>query len=1349
MVAQKFENTFEYKLIYIFRINDNAHKGCLKIGDATIHTTKSYNELVPNCHDLNFAARKRIDEYTSTAGIAYELLYTEIAVYKVNNKSSKKYGRVVAFRDHNVHEVLKRSNIKVKCFDTNKKQNEWFIVDLETVKRAIRCVIEEKHSLGNDEITFDNSPIIFRPEQTEAIKKTVKRFKDSDKMLWNAKMRFGKTLSALQVAKEMKFKTTIIITHRPVVSDGWYDDFKKIFYDKPEYQFGSKTFGESSIKKLINSDKPFVYFASIQDLRGSSIVGGKFDKNNEIFSIAWDFIVVDEAHEGTQTNLGKNVLEELITNKYNKNPKVLELSGTPFNLLTDFEEASIYTWDYIMEQEAKQNWYLNHFGDSNPYEELPKMNIFTYHLEKYLKGFMDVEDKAFNFKEFFRTWTGDIKKDFKQMPNNSNIGDFIYEKEIVSFLDLICKESNTTNYPFATEEYRDFFRHTLWVLPGVKEAKALSTLLKKHHIFKHFDIVNVAGDGDEEIDTTNALNAVKKAMTNHPESSYTITLSCGRLTTGVSVPEWTAVLMLAGSYSTAASQYLQTIFRVQTPANIDGKIKENCYVFDFAPDRTLKMIAESVQLSAKTKSKNPIAEQQLQMFLNFCPVISIEGTNMKEFKVGMLLQELKKAYTERVVKNGFDDSRLYNDELLKLDDVAIEEFEKLKKVVGASKVKGNINDIEINKEGFSNEEYEKLEKAEKKKKTELTEEEKELLKKKKEQNENRQKAISILRAISIRMPLLVYGMDGDIDTEITIDNFVDLVDDISWNEFMPTGVDKETFKKFSKYYDKDMFIACTRRIRFISKTVDELEPIERIAKITQLFSTFKNPDKETVLTPWRVVNMHLSQTLGGYSFYDEKFEYELEEPRYIEFENVTNDTLSNANANILEINSKTGLYPLYVTYSIYRTKCNSCNKELSFNEKLEIWDEVINNNIYVICKTKMAKLITRRTLLGYRKGKINAHAFDDLIMQLKDKPDKFVEKVLKKSFWSKGDGQMKFNAIVGNPPYQISDGGAQASATPVYNYFVDTSKMLNPNFISFIMPSRWMTGGKGLDNFRKTMINDKHIVKLFDYTSSKDIFSSVDIKGGVCIFLRDSLVEKICEISTFSIEGVSTSYRYLSNDDDDIYIRDNVLLQIKSKVIKKNFDSFSTIVSARKPYGLEAETMIKAKKYGLPEFSTKPILDGFRILGLGEGQKRMWKYLPKNYPIPKNNDGLNKYKVFIAEAYGCGAIGEVVSTPVLSTPGELCTETFLQIGPFDIKECAENCIKYIKTKFFRLMVGIRKQTQHTTQKVYYYVPLQDFTNNSDINWSKTIYEIDIQLYKKYNLSEEEIDFIETKVKPME
>ena len=487
MSELKFQSSFEYKLIYVFRINDEAHRDVLKIGDATIKTDKDYTELRPSSTELNSAARARIDEYTRTAGINYQLLYTEVAVYKNNNPKSKKYGLTLAFRDHDVHSVLLRSGIERIQFDTHKKQNEWFKCDLETAKKAIQAVKESKSSLSGKDITTDRSPIIFRPEQEEAIEKTLKTFKKSDRMLWNAKMRFGKTLTALEVAKRSSFSRTIIITHRPVVEDGWYDDFKKIFYDKPDYVFGSKDVGEK-IQDLIHSDKKFVYFASMQDLRGSEKVGGNFDKNNDIFKIDWDFVVVDEAHEGTQTKLGQAVLQEVIKENNGYITKTLELSGTPFNLLEGYEDANIYTWDYIMEQEAKKNWALTHFGDSNPYEELPKLNIFTYHLEDTFKNYQEIEDKAFNFREFFRVWLGDVAKDGKHMPAGVKVGDFVHEEDIKAFLDLICKKSDETNYPYSTETYRDYFRHTLWVVPGVKEAKALSALLKAHPVFSQFEI---------------------------------------------------------------------------------------------------------------------------------------------------------------------------------------------------------------------------------------------------------------------------------------------------------------------------------------------------------------------------------------------------------------------------------------------------------------------------------------------------------------------------------------------------------------------------------------------------------------------------------------------------------------------------------------------------------------------------------------------------------------------------------------------------------------------------------------------------------------------------------------------
>ncbi len=1324
----KFNSTFEYKVIYVFRINDGKHSGCVKIGDATIHTSKPYTDFAPNCHELNYAAKQRIDSYTSTAGVIYELLYTEIAVF-TNDK-----GKLKAFRDHKVHDVLKRSGIEVKKFETNKIQNEWFKCDLETAKKAIQAVKEGKTALNSSQISNDKNPIIFRPEQKEAIKKTIARYKHDTKMLWNAKMRFGKTLTALEVAKQMGFKRTIIITHRPVVSDGWFEDFGKIFYDKPEYFFGSKTKGKT-ISDLLKHDNNFVYFASMQDLRGSDKVGGNFDKNDDIFKTDWDFVVVDEAHEGTKTELGKNVLQAVIKEDKNDTHKtyVLELSGTPFNLLTDFEQESIYTWDYIMEQEAKTTWDKYHFGDSNPYEELPRMNIFTYHLEKSLPVYIDVMDKAFNFREFFRLWTGDIKKDGKTIPKGVSKGDFVHEQDIKAFLDLICKKDETTNYPFSTSEYRNFFRHSLWVVPGVKEAKALSALLKNHHIFKNFTIVNVAGDGDEEIDITDALKAVKKAMTDNPDTTYTITLSCGRLTTGVSVPEWTAVLMLAGTYSTAASQYLQTIFRVQTPANINGKIKEECFVFDFAPDRTLKMVAESVQLSARAGSTNPVAEIALSKFLNFCPVISIEDSNMKEYKVAELLQELKKAYAERVARNGFDDPKIYNDELLKLTEVELKEFENLKKIVGDSKQTKKAKDIDINKEGFNEEETEEEKNLKKKPKNDLTEEEKARLAELKEKRKNRDSAISILRAISIRMPLLVYGMDIDIAVDVTIDNFADLIDDVSWEEFMPKGVTKPMFKQFSKYYDKDIFVAASRRIRYIAKTAEELEPTERVNKIAGLFATFKNPDKETVLTPWNVVNMHMSETLGGFDFFDESHEKErmLEEPRFIDVKLTTKEVFTET-SNILEINSKTGLYPLYITYSLYRVALDKLSKDKqTFEAKYQLWDKVVENQVYVICKTPMAKTITKRTLLGYRNGKTNMHAFDDLIMQLKDKSDKFVEKVLLKSFWNKGgNSNMRFNAVVGNPPYQGTN------HQQIYPYFYLTSILTGDN-VSLIFPIGWQEpkNGNNLSKLNNEKVKtDKQIVFI---DNRQNVFPGVmGAEWTNVILWKKNHDNGLNGSQLIYTNGLDAKEIELVWDKTDVKKPEEIVELGRIVCERQDFVSAESITSSRKPFPLVSKNDVidihdtnSENDLVIHSFSSE-------------------KYISKNC-LSKYKDSaqklINGYKVFIPYAWGNWSdsyLGGAYADIFVAGPGDLCfDDTFLVAGPFESYDKALYHAKYLMTKFARSLLFINKFSQHSTT-AWYSVAVQDF---SESWWNKSISEIDEELFNKYNVPQNIRDFVKKNI----
>lgn len=1311
----------------MFRINDNAHKGCLKIGEATSDNENIWG-LEPNSKVLNRTAKKRIDQYTQTAGIAYDLLYTEVAIYAEK-------GVIQAFSDSEVHKVLMRSGVKRKIFDTKNKANEWFATDLETVKNAIKAVKEGKDSLNASEVSETQNPVEFRPEQKDAIEKTIKQFKSGNEMLWFAKMRFGKTLSALQVVKEHEFTRTLILTHRPVVDKGWFEDFSKIFYDSPHYAYGSKNQGNQFVtleKACKANGTKYICFASMQDLRGSELVGGNFNKNDELFGTPWDFIIIDEAHEGTQTELGKNVLKEL----QKDNTKILHLSGTPFNLLDNYKEDEIYTWDYVMEQKAKAEWDKVHFGDPNPYASLPKLNIFTYDLGKLINGYID-EEVAFNFREFFRV---------------NEEGAFLHEKDVLSFLNLICKEDPESNYPYATIEYRDNFRHSLWMVPGVKEAKALSKMLKTHSVFGQFEIVNVAGDGDEEEAKEESLKKVEKAITDKPNETYTITLSCGRLTTGVSVKAWTAVFMLSGSHNTSASGYMQTIFRVQTPATINGKIKEECFVFDFAPDRTLKVVAETAKVSAKAGKTTGEDRKIMGEFLNFCPIIAVDGSQMKSYDVNSMMAQLKKYYIERVVNNGFEDGYLYNrDQLMQLDDVEIEEFNGLKKVIGSTKAMPKGKDIELNKQGFTNEDYEQIGQAQKKKKKDLTPKEQELLERYKAHKDMRDTAISILRGISIRMPLLIYGADvNNEEKEISIDNFTELVDNQSWVEFMPKGVTKDTFQKFKKYYEPDVFSEAGKRIRALTRATDNLTIEERIERITSIFATFRNPDKETVLTPWRVVSMHLGDCLGGYIFLDDKREKTISQPYYMKVDEVTENVFS-INSRVLEINSKSGFYPLYVAYSIYRNRVKDKypdqeSNTLTVAQQLELWDKTLAENLFVICKTPMAKSITKRTLIGFRNAKVNTRYFEDLINQITHKQTNFLDKVKQgKTYWKANNtDDMKFNAIVGNPPYQETTEGT--SDKPVYHLFMDIAHKISDK-VTFITPGRFLfNAGKTPKDWNAKILNDKHFKVVWYESESTKVFPNVDIKGGVAVTFRDKQ-------QAFEEIGLFSSYSEIGD--------------ILEKVINENFKSLSEWVYPTESYRFtnklhsdfpDAETKLSNghlfdlttnifEKLSEVFIDVNPndTDDYIQIIGRHENS-RVIKWIKKEYIDPHINLGF--YKVILPKSNGKGELGETLSSPLVGYPGLGHNQTFISIGTLKTEIEACNLLIYIKTRFLRLLLGSLKITQHNSKNVWRNIPLQDFTLDSDIDWSRSIQEIDLQLYKKYNLSKDEIAFIETMIKPM-
>lgn len=1319
--SEPLYQTAERKLIYVQATKDDngswkAYAGSEKIGDASIEGYEIDNRA--NSDDLRNAAEVRINQYMKTAGVPHQLNWAELAYRKTDN---------FWFRDHDVHRVLERSGIKR---NENVEGKEWFLTDTETVKQAITAVKENRTAIDINASKQVNK-LTLRQEQLAAIEQTKRVFKTKNKMLWNAKMRFGKTLTALQLIKDQKYQRILITTHRPVVSDSWFEDFNKIEMREAGYVYSSKNSGRT-LGEAVESNMPFIYFASLQDLRGSEVFGGKAGvKNQQTADINWDLVIVDEAHEGTMTDLATNVLSGVVKEE----TKLLELSGTPFNIMDQYDEEQVFTWDYVMEQQAKKRWSVDYPKERNPYEGLPAVSMYTFEMKRNFKdeSFLATEGKAFNFKEFFR-----INED----------GQFVYEDKVNGFLNNITRPDAKTNYPFSTLDFRNELRHTLWLMPGIKEAAAMKELLEHHPVFGiEYKIINVVDNGDTSDGTASKtdLDRVRNAISEHPEQTKTITLTVRKLTTGVNVKEWTAVMFLSNTNS--ATTYLQAAFRAQTPfSNEKLGMKKNSYIFDFAPDRALSVMAESSKMnSGAGKLSTPEQKNRLKLLLNFLPIIGEHGNGMQPYKVDTLLTKLKHVYAEKAVRTGFDDDSLYNDQLLKLDANELDKFNNLKATVGTTKAEKKSNNIDVNRQGLSNEEYDQAEKAKKKTKRERTEEEKAALAKMNELKKQRKTFISVLRGISIRIPLMIYGLDIDVDRDVKINDFMNLVDTKSWQEFMPKGVTKEIFKYFSKYYDPEIFIEAGRIIRQRTKSYDEEAPLERVENIAGLFGTFKNPDKETVLTPWNVVNRHLVMTIGGLNYFDDDFEKTTRNGINIRDWIETDETriAFSSSSRLLEINSKTGLYPLYAASSLYYKAFEQMNEQMAgrFNKEDEekLWRNILDNNIYVIAKTPMAKVITERTLAGYRNYKTNVKYIDEIVSQAK-KSISLTADHIKKEF-----DNVKFDVVIGNPPYQSETEGTRTSDKSIYHLFYDLAMDIAP-IITLITPARWLfNAGDTPKAWNEKMLNSSNLKVIYYKENSDFIFPKNEIKGGIAITLFD-------KNKSYESIGLFVKFPYqkrILEKVEKFGLKDNLssIIQTSNKLNLVNlFEDYPELRGIISSGGKERRLQSNI-------FSKLPVIhekreknDDLTIIGVMNNE-RIYQYINSRY-IDLNSVNLFKYKVLLPKSSKSGTFGETLSDSKIAKPTEGYTYTFIGIGFFDTKLEAEAAEKYIKTKFARTMLNVLKVTQDNTPNKWGKVPNQDFTPESDIDWTKSIDDIDQQLYVKYGLDEKEIDFIETKVRGM-
>lgn len=1423
----------------------------LKIYAYTLPEVPSHDGYI-KVGDTNRKVRKRIFEQVGTAGLNPDILFEKVA----------KRSDGTWFHDKALHRFFQQNGIPKKNF--NNHADEWFYFN-GTLERA-EILTDKYINRDYDDTQIDdfNSEYILRGEQSKAVQQTLDYYNSAQEpreFLWNAKPRFGKTLTSYDFIRKINAKNVLIVTNRPAIANSWFDDFQRfIAWQEPGMKFISdtdalknKALSRNDFINYVNStdcENPSqITFISLQDLKGAKFAGGIYEKLEWVSQLNWDLLIIDEAHEGIDTAKTDAAFDKI------KRDFTLHLSGTPFKALANnkFKEEQIFNWSYLDEQEAKMDW--DYSIGSNPYENLPTLSLFTYQMSKMIedrvsKGLMLDDDTnvdyTFDLNEFFRV---------------KDNGKFEYEESVKKFLDNL----SSGKFPFSEGKHREELNHTFWLLPRVNAAKALEKLLKSHPVFSEYEIVLAAGDGisidndyvfEEEQDfkkNEKSFDKVKKAIL---EKEKTITLSVGQLTTGITIPEWSAVLMLNNIKS--PSLYFQAAFRAQNPYEFvrDGKLyrKENAYIFDFAPERTLQLFDEFANnLSSESSKTSDERKNKIKELLNFFPVIGEDDDgNMHELDATEVLTIPMHITSIEVVKRGFMSNLLFaniagifggnspfkeildkirpekNKRLTERREVNITNpmiddegnidiptdivisktqdifgpaiyrvmetsnvfevpedtsitntikdtlevgFNKFKESFGLNitetdKVKSEIN-LEIKElvqksiENYErqvgeinshfSEEIEKAEKANDEIKT------------KEVKREYEEKRVEISQIFTENLNIEVSGaIETAVEKQITKveeQKKKSTEDDVRDHLrgfartipafLMAYGNENTTLASFDENIDEPTFEELT------SITIDEFKKLRdgfdyidndgNNRKVPGLFNevVFNASIKEFFNTKDRLSN-YFDETLT-----EDIFDYippqqtnQIFTPRKLVklmvdlVEKNNPEIFSNYNTKFLDLYTKSGLY---ITEIVKRLNEGLKGQIPNRQERIK-W--ILENQVYSFAPSNIIYNIVKNYVLADFSDISSKNIVEcDLTEYVNDGNAK--DKI-KEAF---GGENLKFDVIIGNPPYQEMDGGAQASASPLYHHFIDLAKELNPEIISFIIPTRWYVGGKGLDNFRDEMLNDIHIRELHDWLTPEDIFPNTNIRGGVCYFLWDKNYdnnENLTRVVTYENNKViGDTVRPMRIKDVDVFIRDGKAVPILSKVFAdESIETMLNYVSPLRPFGFRGY-FIKDEQFR----SSKSALSE-PIICYGRG--KVVGYLDRN-EVEVRSEWISLWKIFTPRANNIGTeLNDDNLNTFVGAPGTICTESYIVIGAeLGLDEIsANNLSKYLTTKFARYLHSLAKASQDATAKTYRFIPLQDFTDNLDIDWSVSVQEVDKQLYKKYRLTEDEINHIERRIKEM-
>jgi hypothetical protein len=1388
-MSDKTQNIKSYKIVYpqvysYILPNRAENDGSQKIG---------YTE------QENVEVRILQQVKTAAATLKHETLWSAPAFFEGGKES---------FRDYVFHNFLVKKGIERK----NNLGSEWFYFNGEPFKSKDLFDLFRKEKFSALQNENGKVEYTLRYEQEEAVKKAINYFNENEKgeFLWNAKPRFGKTLASYDLSKRLDAKKVLIVTNRPAIANSWFDDYEMFIGG---YAFISETSSLNSRPTIsreqhinLQASKPHFTFLSLQDLKGSKYFGGPYDKLRWVADLAWDLLIIDEAHEGIDTGRTDAAFEAI------KRKHTLHLSGTPFKALANekFPKEAIFNWTYLNEQKIKQIEIEQ--GESGEHTDMPDLKLFTYRISQMITNQVnegleiDNEnfDYAFDLNEFF---SAKNKK-------------FVRENEVKDFLKNL-----TTNkkYPFSTPELRNELKHTFWYVGNrVDSVKALEQLLKKDPVFKDYEVIVAAGDGrtfeEEENDfksNEKSYEKVKKAILEHDK---TITLSCGQLTTGVTIKEWTAVLMLTDIKT--PSLYMQAAFRAQNPykefRNGELNTKKSAYLFDFAPTRVLEIYDQFANGLNPKAVNGEITEKDreanISELLNFFPVISEDvngemieldaekvltfpnalaaseivnarfmtnllfndtlkgvfnfpkeveeilnkmpeeknkraqktkntldlddarkvndnkATKINENTEIILGEKIFKANTERVVDNLLKENneQVSSDELVEIfagvaEPLIAKYKEVYKTTVAETKeaTKQIQEKVKIVAEEYNNSEIKDSADLKQKLiaileddfvKTKVTEKEKEVVEKvqKTKEDEIRDRLRSFTRTI----PMFI--MANASKEEITIDNFDVKISDEDFLDL--TSITKEEFHKLRDGFDyeedgeRKTFQGVFNKYRFNASIAEFKFKKDQLANYftadEDIFELIPNQKTNQIFTPKKVVQMMVNKL-------------EEQDP----------SLFTRTDSTFIDLYMKSGMYITVIVKKLFN---NTKKRYASDNECLK---HILENQVFGLSPTPILQGITQSYIFGFdAENKISRNNFiqHDLTPQAKEGVAKQKLKELLNI-----NENMKFDAIVGNPPYQITAIGTNRSP-PIYHKFVVIAKSLNPNYISLITPSRWIAGGLGLSDFRKSMLKYKQIKELIIYPDSNEVFSGVEVKGGISYFLWKKDFEGYCAITTKINNNVfGPDERIL--DEFDILIRYTSGVNILKKILEFEEISITNILSVDKEFGWTSN---------FKQFS-KTEVKGFIPLHYIHKTKRHIGWIDRK-DILKSEQLIDTFKVLIPKAGSDGGKtmpDVVLGKPLVTSNPSVCTQSFLFFHLNTQKE-ANSLEKYLFSKFFRFLVSLRKITQDATKSTYEWVPLQDFTEKSDIDWSKSIPEIDQQLYVKYGLSEKEIGFIASMIKPM-